>query len=272
MNSLEMMQQDGGLKVMKPETLATFQDNIGGDLITAGHDEYDTARTLWNGMVNKYPAVIARCTTPSDVVECVRFARQNNLLASIRGGGHNYAGNSLVEQGLVIDLSPMQNIEVNVEARTANVAAGCLLGQVDEATTAHGLATTFGVYPGTGAAGLTLGGGYGWLAGRFGLSCDNLLSAKAVTCDGEYLNLSETENADLFWGIRGAGANLAIVTSFTFKLHPVTNVLGGLVFFPRSDAKNFLRFFDDYARDAPNELSTLSAWGGRPHSRASLAR
>jgi FAD/FMN-containing dehydrogenase len=255
--TLEMMKQDGGLMTIETSTLATLQDLIGGDLITASHADYDTARSVWNGMVNKYPSVIACCTSPSDVVECVRFARKNNLLVSVRGGGHNYAGKSIAEQGLVIDLSLMQNIEVNAEAKTVCVSAGCLLGSVDEATAPFGLATTFGIYPGTGAAGLTLGGGYGWLAGRFGLACDNLLEAKVITCDGKSLTASANENPDLFWGIRGAGANLCIATSFTFKLHPVANVVGGMIFFPRSEAKKFLRFFDDYARNAPDELTLL---------------
>jgi FAD/FMN-containing dehydrogenase len=219
-------------------------------------------------MVDKRPALIARCAGTADVVASVRFAREHDLLISVRGGGHNYAGKSVCEGGLMIDLSPMKGIIVDPGRRTVRAGAGLRLGEFDQATQAHGLATTLGVNTDTGIAGLTLGGGYGWLGGRFGLACDNLLAAEVVTADGRQLTASADENSDLFWGLRGAGANLGIVTRFDYRLHPIGQVLGGMVIYPMSNGRAALRLFDDFADTCPDEVSCagllLSAPDGAP--------
>jgi FAD/FMN-containing dehydrogenase len=228
------------------------------ELLTCDHRGYDGARKVWNGMVDKRPALIARCAGTADVISCVRFAREYDLLVSVRGGGHHYAGKSVCAGGLMIDLSPMKGIRVDPAARTARAQPGLRLGEFDRETQAFGLATTLGVNTDAGMSGLTLGGGYGWLAGRFGLACDNLLSADVVTVDGRLVVASPTENEDLFWGVRGAGANLGIVTSFDYRLHPVGPVLGGMVVYPLARGAEVLRFFDEFSHDCPDEVSTAA--------------
>ena len=192
---------------------------LAGSLLRPSDGGYDTARKVWNGMVDKRPALIARCAGTEDVIACVRFARDHDLLVSVRGGGHNYAGKSVCDGGLMIDLSPMKGIHVDAGRRVARAQAGLRLGEFDRETQAVGLATTLGVNTDTGIAGLTLGGGYGWLGGKYGLACDNVLSLEVVTADGQVLTASPTQNEDLYWGMRGAGANLAIATSFEYRLH-----------------------------------------------------
>jgi hypothetical protein len=245
-----------------------FASGLAGRLLRQSDRDYDEARRVWNGMVDKRPALIARCAGTADVVASVRFAREHDLLISVRGGGHNYAGKSVCEGGLMIDLSPMKGIIVDPGRRTVRAGAGLRLGEFDQATQAHGLATTLGVNTDTGIAGLTLGGGYGWLGGRFGLACDNLLAAEVVTADGRQLTASADENSDLFWGLRGAGANLGIVTRFDYRLHPIGQVLGGMVIYPMSNGRAALRLFDDFADTCPDEVSCagllLSAPDGAP--------
>jgi FAD/FMN-containing dehydrogenase len=229
-----------------------------GRVIRPGDGEYDDARSVWNRMIDKRPAVIARCAGTADVIHCVRFAREHDLPVSVRGGGHNYAGNSVCNDGLVIDLSAMKGIRVDPVQRTARAQPGVKLGEFDHEAQAFGLATTLGIATDTGIAGLTLGGGYGWLGGKYGLACDNLLSVDMVTADGQMLTASAGENADLFWGVRGAGANLGIVTSFEYRLHPVgPTVLGGMVLYPMSQGKEALRFFDEFSSTCPDELTLL---------------
>ena len=245
-----------------------FASGLAGRLLRQSDRDYDEARRVWNGMVDKRPALIARCAGTADVVASVRFAREHDLVISVRGGGHNYAGKSVCEGGLMIDLSPMKGIIVDPGRRTVRAGAGLRLGEFDQATQAHGLATTLGVNTDTGIAGLTLGGGYGWLGGRFGLACDNLLAAEVVTADGRQLTASADENSDLFWGLRGAGANLGIVTRFDYRLHPIGQVLGGMVIYPMSNGRAALRLFDDFADTCPDEVSCagllLSAPDGAP--------
>jgi len=245
-----------------------FASGLAGRLLRQSDRDYDEARRVWNGMVDKRPALIARCAGTAHVVASVRFAREHDLLISVRGGGHNYAGKSVCEGGLMIDLSPMKGIIVDPGRRTVRAGAGLRLGEFDQATQAHGLATTLGVNTDTGIAGLTLGGGYGWLGGRFGLACDNLLAAEVVTADGRQLTASADENSDLFWGLRGAGANLGIVTRFDYRLHPIGQVLGGMVIYPMSNGRAALRLFDDFADTCPDEVSCagllLSAPDGAP--------
>ena len=239
-----------------------------GPLLRPDDAGYDVARKVWNGMVDKRPGLIARCGGPADVVQCVRFAREHDLIVSVRGGGHNYAGKSVSEGGLMIDLSPMKGIRVDGGRLTAHAQAGLRLGEFDRETQAFGLATTLGVNTDTGIAGLTLGGGYGWLGGKHGLACDNVLSVDVVTADGRLLTASADQNAELFWGMRGAGANLGIATSFEYRLHELGPVFGGMVIYPISQGKQVLRFFDEFSATCPDEVSTaallLTAPDGNP--------
>ena len=183
-------------------TVDQLRRSLNGQLLLPGEPSYDDARTVWNGMIDKRPALIARCTNTSDVVAGVNFAREHNLLVAVRGGGHSAAGHAVCDDGLMIDLSLMNDVQVDPEARTARVGGGTLWSDFDREAQVHGLATTGGTFSGTGVGGLTLGGGYGFLAGKYGLACDNLLSAEVVTADGSVLTASNDENADLFWGLR----------------------------------------------------------------------
>ena len=239
-------------------SIGKFQGSLRGEVLRPDDDGYDAARTVWNGMVDKRPALIGRCTGAADVIRCVRFAREHDLLASVRGGGHNYSGRSVCDHGLMIDLSPMKGIRVDPVRRTAQAEAGLRLGELDYETQAFGLATPLGINTDTGIAGLTLGGGYGWLGGKYGLACDNVLSVDVVTADGELMTASANENEDLFWGVRVAGANFGIVTSFHYQLHPVGPVLGGLVLYPMTEAKDVLRFYDEFSSTCPDEVTTLA--------------
>ena len=232
---------------------------------TALHPEdggYDDARRVWNRLVDKHPAVIVRCADASDVACGIRFAREHDLLLSVCGGGHNIAGNGVCEDGLMLDLSPMKGLQVDRERRTARAEPGLKLGEFDRGTQAHGLATTQGIASDTGIAGLTLGGGYGWLAGKHGLACDNLLSVELVTADGELVVASESEHADLFWGVRGGGGNFGVVTAFEYRLHPVGKVLGGMVLYPQ--ARESLRFYDEFSSTCPDEVSTVGLLTSAP--------
>lgn len=253
-----ILSQDGRELIVAGATIAKLAARLKGDLLSAEHPAYDSSRRVWNGMIDKRPALVARCTGAADVVECVRFAREHELLVSVRGGGHNYAGKSVCDGGLMIDLSPMKGIRVDPTRRIAQAQPGLRLGEFDHETQAFGLATTLGVNTDTGIAGLTLGGGYGWLGGQFGLACDNLLAADVVTADGRLLHASDTENDDLLWGLRGAGANLGIVTSFEYKLHPVGPVVGGIVIYPFTQARAVLRSYDEFSRSCPDEVSTIA--------------
>lgn len=231
-----------------------LKQKVRGELLAPSHAEYDAARKVWNGMVDKRPVLIARCVEASDVVACIRFARERDVPLSVRGGGHNYAGKAVCDDGLVIDLSQMKGILVDPSRRTVRAQAGLRLGEFDRETQRYGLATTLGVNTDTGISGLTLGGGYGWLAGKYGLACDNVIGAEVVTADGIILHCSTEQNADLFWGLRGAGANFGVVTEFEYKLHPVTEVLAGIILHPLRE--EVLRFFDAYSSAAPDELTT----------------
>ena len=246
----------GSEKALDDLVLEKLGARLRGALVRPGNPDYDRVRKVWNGMVDKRPAVIARCAGAADVVECVRFAREHDLLVSVRGGGHNYAGKSVCEDGLMIDLQPMKGLRVDPARRIASAQAGLRLGEFDHETQAFGLSTTLGVNTDTGISGLTLGGGYGWLCGKLGLACDNVLAVDVVTADGRLVMASADENADLFWGMRGAGANLGIATSFDYRLHPVGPVLGGLALYPLTHGRDALRVFDEFSSTAPDEVST----------------
>ncbi len=236
-----------------------------GRLISASHADYDIARAVWNGAVDRRPALIARCVGTIDVVAAVRFARDHGLPIAIRGGGHNVAGTAVCDDGIVIDLSAMRAVRVDPAARRAWVQGGALWGDVDHETQAHGLATTGGIVSHTGVAGLTLGGGVGWLMRKHGLTVDNLLAADVVTADGERLRASEDEHPDLFWALRGGGGNFGVVTAFEFRLHAVGPVvLAGPLLWDAADALEVLRFYRDFIHDAPDELGTVVRFGAAP--------
>src|SRR5208337_2590597 len=211
MNNQEVISTNG--KAVDESAIGKFKSHLRGTIVRPGEDDYDDARKLWNGCFDKLPALIARCTCVEEVARTIAFARGNDLVTAVRAGGHSLAGKSVSDGGITINLSPMKGIRVDPRRRIAHAEAGLLLGEFDQATVLHGLATTMGTAPDTGMAGLVLGGGLGWLMGRDGLACDNLLAVEAVTADGRIVRANAEENADLFWGVRGAGANLAVVTS-----------------------------------------------------------
>lgn len=236
-----------------------------GRLIRGDDAEYDIARAVWNGAIDRRPRLIARCVGTADVVAAVRFAREHDLEIAIRGGGHNVAGTAVCDDGIVIDLSAMRGVRVDPAVRSAWVQAGALWGDVDHETQAHGLATTGGIVSHTGVAGLALGGGLGWLMRKHGLTIDNLLAVDVVTAQGERLRASEREHPDLFWALRGGGGNFGVVTSFEFRLHPVgPTVLAGPILWDASDAREVLRVYRDFVRDAPDELGTVVRFGTAP--------
>lgn len=239
--------------------VAELKTHFRGVLLRPGDAGYDAARAIWNGMIDKRPALIARCTGPADVIVAVNFTRAHRLLLAVRGGGHNVAGNALCDGGLVIDLSLMRGVQVDPRARLVRVQPGITLGELDHETQVFGLAAPLGMVSQTGVAGLTLGGGFGWLSRKYGLACDNLLAADVVTADGQFVTASERENADLFWGVRGGGGNFGVVTSFSFQVHPVgPTVLAGVVFYPMEQAREVLLFYRDFAATAPDELTTAA--------------
>jgi FAD/FMN-containing dehydrogenase len=238
--------------------LGKLQSSFRGELVRPSDPTYDEKRKIWNGSIDRYPALIARCSSVGDVVAAVRFARDSDLPVAVRSGGHSFPGFSTCDGGLVIDLSPMKRIEVDLRTRTARVQAGVLLGELDRTTQAFGLAVPAGIVTHTGLAGLTLGGGIGWLMRKYGLTIDQLLSVDMVTANGELVKASETENPDLFWGIRGAGSNFGIVIEFEFRLNSVgPTVLAGPMFWPMEQSADVLRFYRDWIKDAPDELTTM---------------
>ncbi len=225
---------------------------------------YDTSRRVWNGMIDRRPALIARCATPADVRTAVKLARTEGMPISVRGGGHSVAGTAVCDDGLMIDLSAMKDVRVDAQSREAFASPGVLWGEFDAATQAHGLATTGGQVSHTGIAGLTLGGGLGYLMGKHGAACDNLLSVDVVTADGESLVASEEQNADLFWAMRGAGANFGIVTSFRYRLHPLDQVLAGMLLYPRERAAELIAFHREFLVGTPDELDTTVGFLNSP--------
>jgi len=236
-----------------------------GRLIAADCAEYDAARAVWNGAVDRRPRLIARCLGSADVVAVLRFARYRDLAIAVRGGGHNVAGTAVCDDGVVIDLSAMRSVWVDPAAGTAQVQGGALWGDVDRETQVHGLATTGGVVGHTGVAGLTLGGGLGFLMRRHGLAVDNLLAAEVITADGRVIRASAEEHPDLFWALRGGGGNFGVVSTFRFALHPVgPNVLAGPIFWAADDTAEVLRFYRDFIAEAPDELGTVVRLGTIP--------
>ena len=238
----------------------TLAQSLRGELIKPGHAGYEQARALYNAMIDKSPALIARCVDAADVMTCVRFARANGIELAIRGGGHNGGGLGSVDGGLVIDLSPMHGVRVDPHARTATVAGGATLGELDHATHAFGLAVPGGIISTTGVGGLTLGGGLGHLTRRYGLAIDNLVEADVVLADGKLVRASESDHSDLFWALRGGGGNFGVVTSFTFQARPVSTVVAGPMLWPLEQGPEVLAFYSDFLAQAPDELNGFFAF------------
>jgi hypothetical protein len=241
------------------DRIEQFQTAFRGQVIYPDDFGYETARKIWNASIDKHPGMIVRCSGVADVVAAVNFARENELLVAVRGGGHNVSGKALCDDGIVIDLSGMKGIHVDAKNHTARVQGGATLGDVDRETHVFGLAVPAGIISKTGIGGLTLGGGVGWLVRKYGLSCDNVLSFDIVTADGEPRVASANENEDLFWALRGGGGNFGVVTSFEFRVHLVRTVLGGMVIYPRDHAVEVLQFYRDFTRSAPEELTAYAA-------------
>jgi FAD/FMN-containing dehydrogenase len=251
--------------VVDSRIISGLKAGFSGQVLGPGDEGYEEARKVQNGMIDKRPAAIARCLSAPDVVAAVNFARANGLEIAVRGGGHNVAGNAVCEGGLMIDLSLMKGIEVDSNARTARAQGGVTWGEFNAATQEHDLATTGGVVSTTGIAGLTLGGGIGWLMGKYGLAVDNLISAELVTADGHVLRASASEHSDLFWGLRGGGGNFGVVTSFEYQLHPVgPQVIAGLAAHPIDRAKEALQFYRDFTSSLPDELTAFGVLAYAP--------
>ncbi len=241
---------------LKKTRIEELKNRFMGEILLPGDEAYDGARTIWNAMIDKRPALIARCAGVSDVVRALNFGRDHGLLLAVRGGGHNIAGNAVCDDGIVIDLSRMRVAIVDPRARRATVEAGARLADLDAATQAHALATPVGINSTTGIAGLTLGGGFGWLSRGYGMTIDNLESADVVTAAGEIVRASAVDHPDLFWALRGGSGNFGVVTRFEFRLHPVgPDVLSGLIVYPISAAKSVMQQYRDFAAKAPHELS-----------------
>jgi hypothetical protein len=243
---------------LDPAAVDELRASFAGDLVGPAHPTYAERRAVWNGSIDRRPALIARCSGTADVIAALRFAERTGLPLAVRGGGHSFPGQSVCDGGVVIDLGPMNGIRVDPDARTATAQAGVLLGELDRATQEFGLVVPAGIVTHTGLAGLTLGGGIGWVMRKYGLTIDQLLSAEVVTASGEVVRASEEENADLFWGIRGGGGNFGIVTEFEFRLNPLgPEVLAGPIFWPMTESPRVLRFYRDWIAEAPDELMTI---------------
>lgn len=245
--------------------LEPLAQHLRGPLLLPSQSDYETARRIWNGMIDRYPAAIARCNGAADVKDCVDFARDNGLSLSVRGGGHNIAGTAICDDGLVIDLSGLRSVHVDPERRRVRVAPGATLGDVDRETQAFGLVIPAGIVSTTGVAGLTLGGGFGWLSRKWGHSSDNLVAVDLVTADGAFRRASGEENPDLFWAIRGGGGNFGVVTSFEFEAHPLgREVMAGMVVHPFKRAREVIEFYREISETAPDELMCLLILGRCP--------
>jgi FAD/FMN-containing dehydrogenase len=271
MTNIEIAATTGRQAVLNADAIQQFRTGLRGVHLLGKDDGYDAARKIYNAMIDHRPEIIVRCAGASDVIRAVNFARDNGLLVSVRGGGHNVSGNAVCDRGLMIDLSAMKSVRVDPESNTVRAEPGVTWGEFDRETQAFGLATTGGLVSTTGIAGLTLGGGLGWLMGNHGLACDNLISVDVVTADGRLLIASDSRNEDLFWGVRGGGGNFGVVTSFEFRLHPVGPMLGGILIHRLSNAPTVMRFFDDFTRTTPDELGTFVAFVTSPEGERVLA-
>lgn len=260
MPDLQIKSLSGKELTLAEQSVHPLKEQLRGELIQPSDPNYDEVRQVYNGMIDRHPGLIARCADVADVVSAVNFARENDLLVSVRGGGHSGAGLGVCDEGLVIDLKPMRGVRVDPEARTVQVAGGCVWGDVDHATHAFGLATVSGVISTTGVGGLTLGGGHGHLTRKYGLTIDNLLAADVVLADGRFVTTSASENPDLFWAIRGGGGNFGVITSFLFQLHPVDHVYAGPMLWSLEQAKEVMQWYRDFLPSAPEDLNGFFAF------------
>jgi FAD/FMN-containing dehydrogenase len=252
---VKLSTSDGSPATLPTGALDELHTDLPGRLHSPGSAEFQESCTIWNAMIDKRPGLVVRCTSTADVSRTVRFARKHDLMLAVRGGGHNIAGSALCDGGILLDLSPLNSVQVDQKIRTARVGGGARLAEVDQGTQKFGLATPLGINSTTGVGGLTLGGGWGWLSRRFGLTVDNLLSAEVVLANGEVVRASATESPDLFWAIRGGGGNFGVVTSFEFRLHPVgPEILSGLVIYPLDAANEVLHFWRDFLPTTPDEF------------------
>jgi FAD/FMN-containing dehydrogenase len=244
------------MAIAQTDVIEELRSKVRGDVLLPGDSGYDEARTIWNAMIDRRPAVIARCAGVADVMGALALARDEGLEVAIHGGGHNIAGNAVCDDGLMINLSPMKSVRVNPQTRRAYVEPGARLGDLDRETQAFGLAAVAGINSTTGVAGLTLGGGFGWLTRKYGMTVDNLLSAEMITADGHWVRASEDEHPDLFWALRGGGGNFGVVTRFEFQLHPLgSEVLAGLIVYPFDQAKEVLTKYREFADDMPEDMN-----------------
>jgi len=271
MANIEIAGTSGRHVLLDTDAVEQFRTGLRGRHLLRGDDGYDAAREIYNAMIDHRPVIIARCAGVADVIAAVNFARSNDLLVSVRGGGHNVSGNAACDGGLMIDLSLMKGTRVDPESKTARAEPGVTWGEFDHETQAFGLATTGGLVSTTGIAGLTLGGGLGWLMDKHGLACDNLISVDLVTADGRMLTASDSRNNDLFWGLRGGGGNFGIATSFEFQLHPVGPMLGGILIHRLDKAAEVIRFYDEFTRTSPDELGTFVAFVTSPEGERVMA-
>lgn len=262
MNTQQLKRRDG--TPVHADLIDAFKSDFHGQVILPADVSYERARRIWNMSIDKYPGLIARCAGVVDVVRAVNFARVNDLLVAVRGGGHNVGGRATCDDGLVIDLSSMKGVFVDPTQRTVRAQGGATLGDVDRETHLHGLAVPLGVVSRTGIGGLTLGGGSGWLVRKYGFTCDNVLSCEVVTAEGGVVTASDEHNSDLFCGLRGGGGNFGIVTSFLYRAQPVSNVLGGFVVYPRDQARAVFRHYRAFMATAPEELTAFVALVSMP--------
>jgi len=259
MTAVTARTRENGVVELERKAIDDLRGRLRGTLLLSGDPGYDDARSIWNAMIDRRPALIARCLGVADVVVCVNFAREQGLAMSIRGGGHNISGLAVCDGGLMVDLSLMRGVWVNPTALTAHAQAGCLLGDVDRETQLHGLAANLGFVSNTGIAGLTLGGGFGYLTRRFGWTCDTVLSIDVVTASGTLVRASERENPDLFWGLRGGGGNFGVATGFEYKLHPVgPEIIGGAIAWRGEDAPRVLEMYRTLTEQAPREFTCVA--------------
>ncbi|HEY6365992.1 MAG TPA: FAD-binding oxidoreductase [Candidatus Binatia bacterium] len=260
MSGLQVKTRATGEITLKEDTIRKFKECLRGELILSEDAGYDDARSIWNAMIDRRPALIARCLGVADVVTCVNFAREQGVLLSIKGGGHNISGLAVCDGGLMLDMSRMRGVWVDPTTRIARAQGGCLLGDVDRETQVHGLAAVLGFISNTGIAGLTLGGGFGYLTRRFGWTCDNVLSMQLIIADARVVRASEKENADLFWGLRGGGGNFGVVTGFEYKLHAVgPEIIAGAIAWRAESAGEVLAMFHTLTAQAPPELTCVAA-------------
>jgi FAD/FMN-containing dehydrogenase len=265
MGPVEIASKKDRTAKLSQAALDEFADRVRGGIITGEDSGYDEARLVWNGMIDRKPGLIAKCTGTADVIACVNFARENGLKLSVRGGGHNVGGLAVSNGGLVIDLSGMRGVRVDPEARRAWVQGGATLGDVDHETQAFGLSTALGVVTATGVAGLTLHGGVGWLTRKHGLALDNVLSFEVVTADGSLVRANHEENTDLYWALRGGGGNFGVVTAFEYRLHPIgPQVWQLMTLYPADEAKNLLRFVRDEIPRTTEDLGLISIFWNAP--------